>query len=436
MKTNYQDPGTSEIRSTQIAGMQESLGKIEDILDMQLEAEEGIELTELYISVEDRYRIYKAPAGKRNWAASPAPVVYKNDVEITEGFTIDYAGGAIIASPSAIETDVFTADASYTKTAGNKLETHMAESVTSAANKKMRVLAGVIKNSAGTWAYINDTGHEPINLSTISQDSSNIILGYGIVASKVGAFEVTVDETLAKYGLIVGASVGVSTASIRLYMPFSCLVDNTGAIAAIPNFFGNTVTIAPIGDLSGYIISHPETFNGDVPIVTLARVNTGNGSIEGQEVRIAYGATTITLVAYSPISGYISYNGSAWNVVTDNLDIPTCSFNGTTGELTVTFTHKPPTNYSIAVTSRDGAYIPVLGSVSQNYFVVKFKDWAGNTILAADTNMKLFYLSGEMARSKWGANNVTLIRRGYMQLNPANVVDADGNLWVYGIVQD
>jgi hypothetical protein len=125
MKTNYQDPQTSEIRSTQISGIQESLGKIEDILDMQLQAETGVPLTEVYISVEDRYRIYQAPAGKQNWAASPAPIIKKNGVAISEGFTIDYTGGAIIVSPSAISTDVFTADVSYTKTAGNKLEAHL-----------------------------------------------------------------------------------------------------------------------------------------------------------------------------------------------------------------------------------------------------------------------------------------------------------------------
>jgi hypothetical protein len=128
MKTNYQDPQTSEMRSTQIAGMQESLGKIEDILDMQLQAEAGIALTEVYISAGDRYRIFQAPVGKRNWAASPAPVIYKNGIAITEGFTIDSAGGAIVVSPSAISTDVFTADVSYTKTAGNKLEAYLANS--------------------------------------------------------------------------------------------------------------------------------------------------------------------------------------------------------------------------------------------------------------------------------------------------------------------
>jgi hypothetical protein len=128
MKTNYQDPQTSEIRSTQISGIQEALGKVEDSLGMESVAETNIPLTEVYISTEDRYRIFQAPAGKRNWAASPAPVIKKNGVAITEGFTIDYAGGAIIVSPSALSTDVFTADATYITAMATSFKSHLAES--------------------------------------------------------------------------------------------------------------------------------------------------------------------------------------------------------------------------------------------------------------------------------------------------------------------
>jgi hypothetical protein len=120
-KTNWQDPQTSEIRSTHISGLQEIAGKIEDILDLQLEAETGVTLTEVYISETDRYRIYQAPIGKRNWADSPAPVIKKNGVQITSGFTIDYGGGAIILSPPATAMDVFTADITYIKNASTAI---------------------------------------------------------------------------------------------------------------------------------------------------------------------------------------------------------------------------------------------------------------------------------------------------------------------------
>jgi len=109
-KTNWQDPGSSEILSTHISGLQEAVGKIEDAIGLQTVAETDVPLTEVYISDTDRYRIYQAPVGKRNWVASPAPVIKKNGVQITSGFTIDYGGGAIILSPAASSSDTFTAD--------------------------------------------------------------------------------------------------------------------------------------------------------------------------------------------------------------------------------------------------------------------------------------------------------------------------------------
>jgi hypothetical protein len=114
---------------------------------VQLEAETNVPLTEVYISETDRYRIYQAPEGKRNWAASPAPVIKKNGVQITSGFTIDYGGGAIILSPSATATDVFTADVYRTKTDGNKLATHLADNVT------QKTVHGLLIQK-GTWAPV------------------------------------------------------------------------------------------------------------------------------------------------------------------------------------------------------------------------------------------------------------------------------------------
>ena len=128
-KTNWQDPGSSEVRSTHISGLQEAIGKIEDILDVQLQAETDIPLTEVYIKEDDRYRIYQAPEGKRNWATSPAPVIKKNSVPISTGFTIDYGGGAVIFSAPLSGTDTVTADVSYTKTADNALAAHKAENM-------------------------------------------------------------------------------------------------------------------------------------------------------------------------------------------------------------------------------------------------------------------------------------------------------------------
>lgn len=119
-KTNYQDPGSTEIISPIVSGMQEALGKIEDIIDIDTKAESDIPLTEVYISTQDRYRIFQAAEGKRNWVANPAPVIKKNGGVISTGFSIEYSGGAIVLDTNALSTDVFTADATYTLNEGLK----------------------------------------------------------------------------------------------------------------------------------------------------------------------------------------------------------------------------------------------------------------------------------------------------------------------------
>jgi hypothetical protein len=109
-KTNWQDPKTSEIMSSHISGLQESVRKIEDVLGMSTQSESNVILSEVYVSELDRYRIYQAPEGLRNWLSLPTPIVKVNGTQVYDGFTIDYGGGAVIFDPSLIGTDIVKAD--------------------------------------------------------------------------------------------------------------------------------------------------------------------------------------------------------------------------------------------------------------------------------------------------------------------------------------
>jgi len=114
-KTNWSDPGSTEILSTHIAGLQAAVSKIEEQLDINVYADTAITLT-LVDTSPINYRIYQAASSQRNWLASPAPVIKKNAVVITTGFTIDYGAGAIILTIPATSVDVYTCDATYIKT--------------------------------------------------------------------------------------------------------------------------------------------------------------------------------------------------------------------------------------------------------------------------------------------------------------------------------
>lgn len=112
------DPQTSEARSSWLAGLTEICNKLSGVLNMSTDSFVDLTLPELYISEEDRYRIYQAPLGNKLWLQSPAPVVKKNGITITpemDGFEIDYLGGSIAFNDEYTlgPEDIITVDATY-----------------------------------------------------------------------------------------------------------------------------------------------------------------------------------------------------------------------------------------------------------------------------------------------------------------------------------
>ena len=143
-KTNWQDPSSGEILSTHISGLQEAVGKIEKSIGIETVSETSIPLSEVFISNDDRCRIYQAPDNKRNWVISPAPIIKKNGTIISSDFVIDYGGGAVIFTTPILESDVITVDATYTTAfEGKQLSTedysteekHKLEGIEPQANK-------------------------------------------------------------------------------------------------------------------------------------------------------------------------------------------------------------------------------------------------------------------------------------------------------------
>lgn len=112
------DPSTSEIRSPLIAALTEACNKISSILDMQTGTFENLQLSEIYVSEDDRYRLYQAPLGNKLWLQTPAPIVKKNGEIITpelDGFSIDFFGGSIAFEDAyrLNEADIVTVTARY-----------------------------------------------------------------------------------------------------------------------------------------------------------------------------------------------------------------------------------------------------------------------------------------------------------------------------------
>jgi len=97
-----------------------------------------------------------------------------------------------------------------------KVDPLTAGRVQGTSGRAYRVVAGVLRNSGSGWAFLNDSGHRPTNITTVTANSTGITINYGFTGTKVAALLVTPDETFAQDGIVVGASVGLSSSVIKL----------------------------------------------------------------------------------------------------------------------------------------------------------------------------------------------------------------------------
>lgn len=128
--TNWQDKTSQdEILSSHITGLQHAVGKMEDVLNMQVVSVTDEPLT-LVADADGVYRIAEAQ-NKRNWLADPVPVIKRNGDVIATGFAIDYGGGAVIFDAGQAGNS-FTASFSYVAAAGavyDALDAHKSDYV-------------------------------------------------------------------------------------------------------------------------------------------------------------------------------------------------------------------------------------------------------------------------------------------------------------------
>lgn len=82
-----------------------------------------------------------------------------------------------------------------------------------------RIVAGTIRNTGSGFELLNDAGHVPTGISSVTTNSTAITLGLGFTASKVLSLIAAPDETFAQAGYVFGPSVGLSSIDIYASRP-------------------------------------------------------------------------------------------------------------------------------------------------------------------------------------------------------------------------
>ena len=221
----------------------------------------------------------------------------------------------------------------------------------SGGDSDYKVVACVLRNTGSGWFAINDVDHEPLNITSVSNDNTQIILDYsGINATKVVSLVVAPDETYA--GLYdFGSSVGLDSSSIR--------------------------------------ISRREK-QKVVSLIT----HTGNGNFTRS-------GSDVTGVTYSNTTGLLTIN----HVTCNGVDPQTCDLPSTDA------------NNTLLMNSGTSA-----GTTSTKF---KLYNLDGTQKNLSNPEVSRFYFNRSIENEL--LNKATI--------NPNNVAESLGNIWVYGIMK-
>lgn len=167
--------------------------------------------------------------------------------------------------------------------------------------KKYKIVACVIQNPGEGWVFIDNSTHAKLNCDAISQTTSSITITFPFTASKILSFVATADDVYVKNGLLIGASVGTTSAVLKLSLSLPIggyVYYNTGTSAwVVPTgmsaaFNAGTLTI-----------THPAIGNGAI------------GSVAGRDGAIAtlgsIGSTTTQIKFYDYAGSLITTEGAS-----------------------------------------------------------------------------------------------------------------------------
>lgn len=196
------------------------------------------------------------------------------------------------------------------------------------SGRTYQLISGTLRNSGSGWSWINDVGHRPSGVSSVSATSTYIEINTA-AGAKVSSLQVTPDETFAAQGLRCGASVGLNSSKIFLYTGnpfsigdrvyfdgsgwisengvFSCSYNGAGALTLTHEPMGTGPDSYSMASTRGTALCLPATCEDTTTTVafyvggfggTTGAASTGTAHTHPAPWRSAFGAATTALNAH------------------------------------------------------------------------------------------------------------------------------------------
>lgn len=285
------------------------------------------------------------------------------------------------------------------------------------------------------WGPVSDSAHIPINVTSVV---GGVDVQVNYVGKKIGSFVAGPDESFARDGTLVGASVASNFANVSLGTPCSFSVDLATSAFEFDTKYFNLIRFGlSIGSNGNISITHPGIRTMLHPIIRYIAPNSNSKILDVHfQTKQTTGITSCYLVG--DVEGTISYNGTNWVLgscdqwVTSDL---TFAWNAATGELTVThpvLLGSPELNLTQLYL---GTPLHVSGSAAAgNSFKINFHKFDG-TPASLGTGLGAYFSRGKNGIRKTPTGKL-LVHLGHVQVNCDHVDYPGGNFWFNSVMQN
>lgn len=292
------------------------------------------------------------------------------------------------------------------------------------------MFGGAVRNDGVNWSMIKDSGHEPINISSVTEpDAFTYKITYESPGSKVGTVLSVVDAELSFYGIHTGASGGSSEATFNMVAPCVLYVDGIASVSASPLWTSQTGPIVHPSDATLTITHAPRSVAIEPPSLSLIQPQAG--SLHNLQYHLSWTTTTTTITALDHIQGQVSSNGSSVTLnACPNINTSVSSAGGV-----VTITHDDASgNYVPMVTSFNSQLRPEILSVGNTSFSVQFRDPSGSVVGALTSDMNFYFQRLSPVVSAMDAGVRFGIDLGLCRAKGVDVGNISlNNFWIVGI---
>lgn len=298
-----------------------------------------------------------------------------------------------------------------------------------AAGKKLRVIAGTIRNTGTGWEWISDASHTPLGFNpTITIVNETLKIDYGFLATKVVSLIAVPDESFAIAGLRVGTSVALDNTLLSMFAPFNFRTSGTAVAAG--NFLESGVDFTTTFDINAgtCVVTHPTLSHVDSQGGAISIQNT---SLDGNQVVIPTdpSKTGFTLKYTHPVGGRI--NGTS--ITSENVGTTATWDNVDT--LTITHPACGASTQDVSLVAESSGHLPICTGSTATTITVQFRDYAGALYTGTTTPAVFRYIRGGRAISKISGGTKLQVSRGLVKVRPSKVTSSNGNIWIYGVME-